>query len=577
MALHDTIPRFIRKEFTGQEPVTIIGKGDIGGKASGLISLSTNVEENSVTGAFPGAIIDIPRFTVITTEFFDQFMEENDLFSLVNDHLTDERIAHHFLLADLPANLAGDLWALTEHTHLPLAVRSSSLLEDSLRRPFAGIYATKMIPNNQPDAKTRFARLTEAVKYVYASTFFKHAKDYRTATGSWKDAEKMAVIIQEVVGLPHNKRFYPDISGVIRTFNPYPFGNGDPENGIVNIALGLGKTIVDGGISWSFSPDSPAVPPPFGSVSELLKQTQTAFWAVTMTQPRTGEPLRETEYLLHLGLHDAEYDNVLPLLVSTYDPASDTTYIGTGRSGPRILNFGPLLQLNDLPFVDIIRYVSGMCRKVSGGHVEIEFAVTVNKQERQPLRFSLLQMRRTAIPADSAIMDLPAQEESVFISSEQILGNGRRENIRDIVFIRPDTFDFSRSTEACLEIEQLNDRLVVENRPYILVGFGRWGSSDPWLGIPVNWSQISGASVIVECDHPERSIDFSQGSHFFHNVSNLNILYFSVRPGISGRIDWDWLMKQPTQHASSLLKHIRLKTPAIAAASFRQRKGVIVV
>ncbi|MBN2416423.1 hypothetical protein JXO52_11305 [bacterium] len=577
MGAHAGIPPFIRKEFTGQEAVTMIGSGDIGGKASGLLSLAAAVAGSAVPAQFAGAVIDIPRFTVIATDFFDQFMAENTLSPFTRDDLPDERIAHHFQLADLPANLAGDLWALTLNTHVPLAVRSSSLLEDSLKQPFAGIYATKMIPNNQPDAETRFARLTEAIKFVYASTFFKNARNYRRATGSGVRDEKMAVIIQEVAGLPRHMRFYPDISGVIRTYNPYPFGSADPESGIVTLALGLGKTIVDGGVSWSFSPDYPAAPPPCGSTTELLKQTQTSFWAVNMAKSPGADPLRETEFLLHLGLRDAEYDNVLPLLASTYDPASDTVYIGTGRAGPRILNFGPLLQLNDLPFTGIISAVSHTCRTLAGGHVEIEFAATINKQESRPLRFSLLQMRKTAIPADSVNYEIFDTAGAALIVSERILGNGVRDNIRDIVFVRPDTFDFSRSREAAREIALLNDRLVNENRPYILIGFGRWGSSDPWLGIPVNWSQISGASVIVECDHPERSIDFSQGSHFFHNVSNLNILYFSVRPGISGRIDWDWLMHQLPCHSSPLVQHIRLGTPLRTAASFRQRKGVVVV
>ncbi len=577
VSLHD-IPQFIRREITGQEPVTIIGKGEIGGKASGLISLINRMTTTSPGDTFRGSVIDIPRFTIIATEFFDQFMQENDLYSYVFHDLPDERIAHHFHSSDLPANLAGDLWALTLATHVPLAVRSSSLLEDSLQKPFAGIYATKMIPNNQPDAETRFSKLTEAIKFVYASTFFKNAKSYNRATGSRIGEEKMAVIIQEVVGLSHNKRFYPDISGVIRTYNPYPFGNAEPESGIVNLALGLGKTIVDGGVTWSFSPEYPAIPPPYNSSADLLKQTQTRFWAVNMTKPKFLDPLKETEYLINLGLDDAEYDNVLPLLVSTYDPGSDTIYIGTGRNGPRIINFGPLLQLNDIPFIDMIKYIADSCKSLANSDVEIEFAVTIDKQLGKKVRFSLLQMRKTADPAGSLnIGEIYADAESSIISSEKVLGNGIRNDIHDIIFIRPDSFDFSHSTVVCQEIDALNNQLTSKNRPYILIGFGRWGSSDPWLGIPVNWGQISGAAVIVECDHPERPIDFSQGSHFFHNVSNLNIFYFSIKPGISGHIDWGWLMRQKPSYESPLVKHINLDKPVQAVSSITQKKGVVVL
>lgn len=571
------IPLFDREFFTGRESFTRMGHGQIGGKAKGLAAIHAELSHHTLYRDFPGITVEIPRLTVITTLYFDRFMEQNQLFEIALSGESDERIAHHFIMADLPADLTGDLWTLISRIHTPLAVRSSSLLEDSLNTPFAGIYETKMIPNNAPDAKSRFQKLVEAIKFVYASTFFKQARAYAEATGNRIEDEKMAVILQEVVGMRHGQRFYPSISGVGRSYNYYPTGRAQPEEGVVSLALGLGKTIVDGGRSWAYSPAHPKVNPPFNSTADLLKKTQTQFWAVNMGPPEKHDPIAETEYMAEYTLADAEYDNVLSPLASTYDPASDRLTVGTGRNGPRVLTFAPVLRLSVFPLNPLLKAIFPICEASAGGSVEIEFAVTLDHLRREPARFSLLQVRRMAHEEEEIDIDaVHVNSRSTLMKSNLVLGNGLREDIRDIVYLSPDLFDFSQSARIVPALEALNRRLAEEQRPYMLIGFGRWGSSDPWLGVPVKWPQISGAKVIVEADHPARPVDFSQGSHFFHNVSNLRVMYFSIPSGGSCALDWDWLNAQTPHLEMECIRHLRLAKPLTAAISMKKGWGVIV-
>ncbi len=337
------IPRFDRDLFGSQETFTQMGNGEIGGKAKGLLyvreALLSQVDPK-FTDTF---IVNIPVLTVIATDIFDIFIARNELTETAQSDLPDDRIAHAFQAAEFPAEVIGDLRGLIEKVRTPLAVRSSSLLEDALFRPFAGVYGTKMIPNNQADTDTRFRKLIEAIKFVFASTFFKEAKNYIKVTGMSPADEKMAVIIQEVVGNGHGERYYPEISGVARSYNYYPFGKADSDEGVVSLALGLGKTIVDGGKSWSYCPKYPRIGPPYGSTSEILRQTQTDFWAVNMGKPPAHDPVRETEYLVQGDLSKAEYDGTLDNIASTYQAQSDRIVIGTGADGPRVLDFAPVL------------------------------------------------------------------------------------------------------------------------------------------------------------------------------------------------------------------------------------------
>ena len=519
--------------------------------------------------------VGIPRLTVLATDVFHQFMTLNDLYEVALADLPDERIVHAFIKADLPPAFAGDLRALIAQIHTPLAVRSSSLLEDALQHPFAGVYATKMIPNNQAAVGDRFQKLIEAIKFVWASTFFRDAKSYMRTIDHQIEDERMAVIIQEVVGERFGERFYPIVSGVIRTHNYYPSGPAKPEDGIVNLALGLGKTIVDGGVTWTYSSRFPSHRPPFGSARELLKNTQTQFWAVSM-EPAPYDPINEAEYLVQLGLDIAEWDDVFRFTASTYDAASDRLTLGTGVSGPRVLTFGRILELGDVPLNDIIERLSSHCKDALQSDVEIEFALTLDRRNGLPARFGFLQVRPMMVARDLVSVDeADLRSDRALVSSETVLGNGHDSSIVDVVYVKPAAFEAKHTPMIAAEIEVLNREMVSKNQPYLLIGFGRWGSSDPWLGIPVTWPQISGARVIVEATLPEMNVDASQGSHFFHNMISFHVRYFTVRHTGAHTIAWDWLDQQPTSLETRFLRHVQLGAPLEIRVDGRHGRGVI--
>jgi hypothetical protein len=572
------IPAFDRSFFGSAETASRIGSGSLGGKAEGLLAVRRAIEDAFPGGRHGPVRVEIPRLVVLGTDVFDAFVERNGLREVARSGEPDRRIAHAFQQGDIPSEVLGDLRGLVDTVHTPLAVRSSSLLEDALRRPFAGVYETKMLPNNQPDATSRFQRLLEAIKLVFASTWFEGARTYRRATGAGDDTEKMAVIVQEVVGARYGDRFYPHLSLVARSFNWYPTGVASPEDGVVSLALGLGKTIVDGGTAWSYSPLHPKAPPPFGSVGQLLKETQTRFWSVNMGRPSAFDPLAETEYLSDGDLDDADYDGTLRHLASTYDGASDRLSPGTGGEGPRVLNFAPLLQLEEVPLNDLVRRLLEVCERTLGTDVEIEAAMTFPPRiDDGDVRLGFLQVRPMVAPG-SAIEIRPDElaGPDVLASSERAMGNGVIDDIRDVVYLRPEAFDAKFSRVMAGEIATANRALVDEGRPYLLVGFGRWGSSDPWLGVPVTWSQVSGARVIVESALPGVHVDPSQGSHFFHNLSSFGVSYLTVRHGAErGGIDWEWLAEREAEGETAYLRHVRLDAPIEVRVDGRTGRGVI--
>jgi len=572
------VPEFDRSFFGSHQTFTRIGDGSLGGKAAGLIAAKGILERAFPGGRFESIEVGVPRLTVVGTDVFDAFMERNDLEPVARSEESDERIALAFQQANFPSEYLGDLRGLIEKVHTPLAVRSSSLLEDALGRPFAGVYETKMIPNNQPDTNSRFHRLLEAIKLVYASTYFQGARIYRQVAGEEGDTEKMAVLIQEVVGKRHGDRFYPHLSLVAKSFNYYPSGRARPEEGVVNLALGLGKTIVDGGRCWSYCPAYPKAPPPFGSTAELLRETQNRFWAVNMGPPPPYDPIAETEYLLEGDLADADYDGTLNQLASTYEAASDRLSPGVGRPGPRVLNFAPLLDFSDIPLNSMVQGLLTACEEELGAQVEIEAAMTFpRRDDGEEPRLGFLQVRPMVAP-ESAVEILPEelQDPRALVASERVMGNGVVEGIRDVVYVPPESFDAKFTRAMAAELEAVNLKLVRAARPYLLVGFGRWGSSDPWLGIPVTWSQVSGAKIIVEATLPSMNVDPSQGSHFFHNLSSFQVSYFSVgHGGGSGSLDWDWLSGQEAEPHTGFFRHLRLREPLLVRVDGRTSRGVI--
>ena len=569
------LPLFDRKFWDGTFRCTQIGTGALGGKAGGLVFIKDLLAKHIDPASFPAVEINVPTMAVIATDFFDEFISQNRLVDLPLEELPDGRIAHAFQKADLPMELLGDLRALTVQVKTPLAIRSSSLLEDALERPFAGVYATKMIPNNQQDPDTRFRRLTEAIKFVYASTFFREARSYR-ATVSKSASEKMAVIIQEVVGLRHGDRFYPDIAGVARSYNFYAFEPALPDDGVVNLALGLGKTIVDGGLAWSFSPAYPQKPPPFASVDEMLHGTQTEFWAVNMGKPPAYDPASETEYLVRANLADAERDQVLELLASTYNSERDRVVSGIESSGARILNFAPLLIQEQFPLNEVAKALLTAAEQAVAAKVEIEFALTFEqRQHALCARLGFLQVRSMVV-SDQIVEVTPddLSDSRAIVASDMVIGNGTESDIQDIVFVRPETFSPLVTPAIPEQLEAINRELREQQRPYLLIGFGRWGSSHPSLGIPVDWSQISGAKAIVEATLPEMNVELSQGSHFFHNLSSFRASYFMVPYGGRFPINWKWLNAQPLVHETEYIRHVR-PGPLSVRVDGRTRRGVI--
>lgn len=569
------LKKFSRSLLETRETILLIGSGSIGGKASGLNFIKNVLDSKIPKDEFSGISFSIPRMFVLGSDIFDDFMNRNNLTDFALNETSDIRIINEFLKSNLPPEILGELRTIIEHVKVPLAIRSSSIMEDALHTPFAGIYGTKMIPNNQPSYDTRFNKLIEAIKYIFASTYFNSSKDYFKATSHRIEDEKMAVIIQEIVGVNHNNRFYPTFSGVARSFNYYPTGKAKPKNGVVNLALGLGKTIVDGGLVWTYSPAFPKSPPPFGDPQDIMKTTQNNFWAVNLNPLIEYDPTKETEFMINLGLNEADYDNVLKLIASTYDISSNRIVIGVGVDGPRILNFSPLLVMNEFRFNDAVKKLLIESERAYSNPVEIEFAANISKDLSQ-LNFGFLQVRPMVVSTD----EVEVTEDEMFgadvlVATDKAMGNGNINNIHDIIFIRPENFDKKNTPTIALEIDAINRQMVNEKKQYLLIGFGRWGSSDPWLGIPVEWSQISGARIIVESTLFGINVELSQGSHFFHNLTSFNVCYFSINYDGKYKIDWEWLNNIEVISESEFVKHVKLNSPLTIKVDGRKGKGLI--
>jgi len=567
------------RNFAGSSSnIAVIGSGSIGGKASGLAHIEKTLLSRFGGSKNTGIEVMIPRFVVVTGDYFDRFMKRNGLYEAALSDMSDEYIAHAFAGGQLDYELIDHLHAVIQTFDFPLAVRSSSLLEDAMYEPFAGVYATKMLPNNNEDLDKRREELENAIKFVYASTFFSEARGYHRAIGKKSEEEKMAVIIQEVVGKKFGDRYYPHISGVARSYNFYPSGAARPENGVVSLALGLGKTIVDGGIVWSYSPACPRVNPPVSSPAELLKFSQSEFWAVNMGAPSVTNPMQETEFMLKESITSAEEDGTLKYIASTYRPHDDRVVLGTGSPGPRILTFAPILIANQLPLNDLIVELLNICETALDNNVEIEFALTISEGEETSAKLGFLQVRPMVV--SDYVIDIDPGEmqgEKVLVASAIALGNGADNSIRDIIFVDPDNFDPQHTRQIAGELADFNRCMIDEGTPYLLIGFGRWGSSDPWLGIPVNWGQISGARALVEATLPGMDVELSQGAHFFHNMTSFQICYFAVHHSARYGINWEWLKGQTPLRKTGFIKHLQLQSPLSLKVDGRSGRGVVLL
>lgn len=553
-----------------------IGGGELGGKANGLVFFNAMLAAEFDPAKFPEIETAVPAFAVLGTDVFDEFVARTGLDVTALAEWPDDRIATAFQRVALPEPAVSAVRALLEITDRPLAVRSSSLMEDAIFRPFAGVYETKMLPNNQCDLSDRLRKVVEAIKLVYASTFFRAARSYLRATDKTVRDEKMAVVLQEVVGARHGDRFYPLLSGVARSYNFYPIGDARPEDGVSSLALGLGKTIVDGGITWTFSPARPQAPPPYGTMGEILKNTQLDFWCVNMAPPAEEDPITAGEHLVRADLSTAEDDGTLRLVASTYDPRSDRLVCGTGRDGPRVLNFAPILVHDELPLNAIVRELLRISEDAAGAPVELEFALAPPGGASQRPRLGLLQVRPMFVSHDRVeITDEEMTSRELVVGSTRAMGNGRVEGLRDVVFVKPEAFEARHTPVIAAEVDSANRVLVDRRRPYVLVGFGRWGSSDPWLGIPVDWGQISGAKVIVEATLPTMDVEPSQGAHFFHNLLGNGVAYLSAHHAAVPGIDWEWLKAQSVVSESQFLRHAELAAPLDIRLDGRSGRGGI--
>ncbi len=552
-----------------------IGSGSLGGKARGLAFVRHLLRKNRITRRFPGVRIAVPPALVLASDAFDQFMAENNLLDFALRCDDDAEILQRFLAAPLSEKLQEDLKAFLDQVAYPLAVRSSSLLEDSQYQPFTGVYETFMLGNQQPDPAQRLAELIDTIKRVYASTFSRHAKAYVRATPYRLEEEKMAVIVQQLVGTVHHQRFYPDFSGVVRSHNFYPVPPMTFADGIAAVALGLGRAVVNGGKCLTFCPRYPKNLLQFSSVEDILANSQTEFWALSLNGVPQGRPGHLHE--MRFGLDAAEADGTLPPVGSTYSEENEAVYDGVSRPGVRIVSFAPMLKHNVFPLATILETLVKAGEHALGIPVEIEFAVRLPRQSGEAAEFGFLQVRPLTLARDHQDLSVgDVDPQQLLCQSNKVLGNGRIENLCDVVVVDSQRFERSRSQEVAKAVSHFNGLLSAQNRPYLLIGVGRWGSNDPWLGIPVEWDEISAARVIVEAGFRDFRVTPSQGSHFFQNLTAFQIGYFTVNPDAGeGSVDWEWLSEQRSVDEDGCVRHLHFETPLRVVMNSRTSQGII--
>lgn len=557
-----------------------IGEGSLGGKGRGLAFIDQIIKRNPICDNFEGVEMMIPRTVVLCTDVFDEFMEMNHLYPLALSNEPDSEILKGFLAAKLPEWLKDDLLALYDVTERPLAVRSSSLLEDSHYQPFAGIYSTYMVPHLR-DAGEMLKLLGDAVKSVYASVFFADSKAYMNATSNVIDQEKMAVILQEVVGEVHGDYYYPSFSGVGRSLNYYPVNDEVTEDGVAEVAVGLGKYIVDGGMALRFSPKHPDKVLQTSTVEIALRDTQTKLYALpTAAADSRNFTVDDGFNIKTLSVADAFKTGALKYLVSTFDMEDRMIRDSEFGRGRKVVTFANVLKHNVFPLAKIVDFMLETGQYEMGRPVEIEFAGTINptpgpKGEKGTVYW--LQIRPIVDKKemlDDSIMDV--EDSALILRSDKALGHGMMDGVRHIVYVKPDTFDSSHNPEVAREIEQINARMLEENKPYILIGPGRWGSSDSALGIPVKWPQIAGARLIVESALKGYRIEPSQGTHFFQNLTSFGVGYFTIDPiAGNGMIDNEYLASMPSVYESESVRIVEFNEPLTIAINGKKSRGVV--
>ncbi len=560
--------------FDGEEGIVQIGGGSLGGKGRGLAFASRLLDETRLSERFPGVRVTVPAAAVVGTGIFDAFLDGNGLRSFALQCEDEAESQRRILAAPLPDEAREALARVIKVFRGPLAVRSSSLLEDSPQQPLAGIYGTWLLPNDHPDPAHRLAQLMDAVKQVYATTFGHRARAFLGATQYRLEEEAMAVVIQRLVGARHGNRFYPHLSGVARSHNYYPQAPARPEDGIAAVALGLGRTVAEGEPCLRFSPAHPGHILDHASVESMLASAQRHFWALEL-----GSDAPHWEHdgpLSRLPLRAAEEDGTLSAVASTYSPENHAVYDGVGRQGVRLVTFAPVLKHGVFPLAPILRELLALGASSTRLPVEIEFAATLGAGG-EPAEMGFLQLRPVAMSVRNDDVDLARfRRDRTFCESPSILGHGRWDGLTDWVVVDQHRYERSQSAEVAAAVAHFNARLTAEGRTYGLIGVGRWGSSQPWLGIPVKWEDISGARIIVEAGFRDFKVTPSQGTHFYQSLVSLGVGYFTVNADAGeGFVDWDWLAAAPQVSEEGPVRLVRLPRPASAVLNGRERRGLL--
>ena len=570
---------FDRGKFDRYAHFARIGDGSLGGKGRGLAFLDNVIKTHPDFNRFSGATVQIPKTVVLCTDVFDQFMEQNNLYDIALSDAPDEVILQHFLEAQLSDSYIADFFTFFEATHSPIAIRSSSLLEDSHYQPFAGIYSTYMIPNLD-DKYEMLRMLAAAIKSVYASVYYRDSKAYMTATSNVIDQEKMAVVLQEVVGQNHGDRYYPTMSGVLRSLNYYPVGEEKAEEGIASLALGLGKYIVDGGQTLRVSPWHPRQVMQLSEMETALRETQTRFYALDMKRD-VGSDFKVDDgfNILNLRVKEAEKDGTLQYIASTYDPYDQIIRDGVYEGGRKVISFCGVLQQDVFPLPEIMQMSMKYGAEAMRRPVEIEFACNLNADRTGD--FYLLQIRPIVDSKQTLVEDVAAlPDDECLLRSHRSLGHGIVDDVTDVVYVKyDDDFTAMNNPAVASELEHINRQMIDEGRGYVLIGPGRWGSSDPWLGVPVKWPHISAAKVIAEVALKNYRVDPSQGTHFFQNLTSFGVGYFTIDTNQStdqgGMVHKDILDAMPAVEETQYVRHVRFNRPLRILMDGTKQEGAI--
>jgi len=570
------IAEFKKDRFDKYSNFVRFGEGSLGGKGRGLAFIDALIKRNVELSDFQGVHVCIPKTLVLCTEIFDQFMESNNLYKIALSDASDEEILELFVDSHLPDGFNDNLRAFLSVVRKPIAIRSSSLLEDAHYQPFAGIYSTYMIPFDDDIEKT-LNMLKKAIKGVYASAFFQNSKAYMTATSNVIDQEKMAIILEEVCGTTYGDRYYPSFSGVARSLNYYPIGHETAEDGIANVALGLGKYIVDGGVTLRFSPKHPHSILQMSSLDFALRETQTQFLCLDLNNKDYHINTDDGQNLLKINVQDAEKDGTLKQLASTYDHIDQVLRDGVWGSGRKVISFAHILQNDTFPLAKILERVLFLGQKEMGRPVEIEFAVDLNPNENNNSTFYLLQIRPIVDAKEMLEENLEEiPKEQTILKTKNALGHGIENDLFDLVYIKPESFQASKNQLTAYEVDKINRQLTAEGRPYVLIGPGRWGSSDTWLGIPVKWPNIASARLIVETGLSNYQIDPSQGTHFFQNLTSFGVSYYTISHGSeSDFCDFYFLNAQPAVYENEYLRHVRFERPIVLKTDGKRNLGAL--